>query len=99
MQATAYLQQFFSSISSKPSDVTTKESEQDSILYEIADVSKKLENIKNRFNFETEYDMIDACIFEERALLSRYRHLITVAREKGITCTPVAHFSAFSQKD
>ena len=98
MQATTYLQQFFSTVKPKTSESEPQAKAANLILSEIADVSRKLQNIRNRFDFETEYDMIESCIFEERALLSRYRHLLNVAREKGITCTPTAHYSTFSQK-
>ncbi len=98
MQATTYLQQFFSSVKPRTPKSEAQAKADDLILSEIADVSRKLENIRNRFNFEIEYDMIESCIFEERALLSRYRHLLNVAREKGVTCTPTTHYITFSQK-
>lgn len=98
MQTAAYIQQFF-----KIGKVTeTKKSSQaqvtDPILLEIADVAQKLKNIKHRFDFETDSDMIDACIFEERALLSRHRHLLYLAKQKGLCQSPVNKFISDKQK-
>ncbi len=67
------------------------------LLVQIAEVLCQLENNRARFNFEVEEDMVDACIYEERALLSRYHHLMAQARREGVTCTPVMHYRARAQ--
>ncbi len=97
MQGTAYLQQFSPLKRQKVSEIKKQVEYTDPILLEIADVLKKLENIRLRFDYETEYDMIDSCIYEERALLARYRHLICAAKEKGITCTPTMHYRVHTE--
>jgi hypothetical protein len=63
--------------------------ESDPILSEIIQVTNQLSNVKARFDFETDDDMIDACIFEERALLSRYSFLLSLAKQKGLCQSPV----------
>lgn len=100
MQATAYLQHFFPLKKAKGAQANKQqENFTDPILFEIAEVTQQLQNIRRRFDYEIEYDMIDSCIYEERALLSRYRHLICCAKEKGITCTPTQNYSFKSIKD
>ena len=88
MQATAYLQQFLKI--GKVAQVKKEASAQkiDPILSELTEVVKNLKNIENRFDFETDSDMIDACIYEERALLSRYSFLLSLAKQKGLYQTP-----------
>lgn len=57
------------------------------IISEINEVTAALDSIHSKFDFETNPDMIDACIYEERALLSRYRHLILLAKQYNINCS------------
>ena len=89
MQAVAYLQHFFTARKLKDTEKSAKKIAPDPILLEISDVTQKLQNINNRFNFEIDEDMIEACIYEQQALLSRYRHLLTLARQKGLCQSPV----------
>lgn len=66
--------------------IDTKALKRDKALeIEIQSVLKQLECTRNRFDYETESDMIDSLIFEERALLSRYGYLISLARQNNIT--------------
>jgi len=88
LQGIINLQQLFSAKRSKAVSDTQNKNTVDPILIEISSVLEQIKNSKNRFDYETEYDMIDACIYEEQALLARYSHLLSIARQKGITCTP-----------
>ena len=91
MQAVAYIQQFLSrTVTLEREKENTKN---DPILCEIKDVLVKLQNVRSRFDFETENDMIESLIFEEKALLSRYRHLILAAKNKGISCSHLNNLS------
>ncbi len=90
MQAAAYLQQFFKIGKVSEAKKSLQAQETDPILLEIWEVTKKLENIKCRFNFEVDNDMIEACIYEERALLSRYSFLLALAKQKGLCQSPVS---------
>ena len=87
MQAILNLQELFTSKHAKTAVFTKKQPNTDPILTEIDSVLKQIQNSRSRFDFETDYDMIDACIFEEQALLSRYSHLLSLARKKGLTCS------------
>lgn len=87
MQAIPALKQLFSANRSKDLSCTKTQSDTDPIIFEIKLVLRQLDNLKKRFNYETEYAMIDSCIYEEQALLARYSHLLSVAKQKGITCT------------
>jgi hypothetical protein len=54
----------------------------------ISDISKTraaLDDVQNRFDYETDSDLIDACIFERNALEARYRHLLSLARKQMLT--------------
>ncbi|MBQ8868924.1 MAG: DUF2508 family protein [Oscillospiraceae bacterium] len=93
MQAILNLQEFFTSKRAKTSLFTKKQTTADPILTEIDCVLKQIQNSKSRFDFETDYDMIDACIYEEQALLSRYSHLLSLARKKGLTCSHTENLS------
>ena len=87
LQAILNLQELFTSKRAKTAVFTKKQPNTDPILTEIDSVLKQIQNSRSRFDFETDYDMIDACIFEEQALLSRYSHLLSLARKKGLTCS------------
>ena len=99
MQAAAYLQQFFKT--GKVAEVRkgAYKEETDPILLEIWDVTQKLKNIKCRFDFEIDEDMIESCIFEERALLSRYSHLLSIAKQKGLCQSPTDKFLLLKHKN
>lgn len=99
MQAAAYIQQFFKVGRTEKAKKSENLSAQDPILLEISDVMQKLNNIKNRFDFEIDGDMIEACIFEERALLSRYGHLLTLAKQKGLCQSPASRFISDNKKE
>ena len=98
MQAAAYIQQFFKVGRVTGAKKSENTSAQDPILLEISDVTQKLKNIKIRFDFETESDMIESCIFEERALLSRYSHLLSLAKQRGLCQSPTVKFISDNQK-
>lgn len=98
MQAAAYLQQFFKIGKVSESKKSVYDEETDPILIELAQVTNKLNNIKCRFDFEVDDDMIEACIFEERALLSRYSFLLSLAKQKGLRQSPVNKILSANQK-
>ena len=87
MQAVAYIQQFLNkniTLEKEKGKINTKN---DPILCEIKDILTSLQNVRSRFDYETESDMIESLIFEEKALLSRYRYLILAAKNNGISCS------------
>ena len=99
MQATAYLQQFLKIGKVSETKKSLQAQDADPILLEIWEVTKKLENIKCRFDFEVDDDMIEACIYEERALLSRYSFLLTLAKQKGLCQSPLSRILSSKNLD
>ncbi len=63
------------------------------ITREIEQTLNALKCTRSNFDFETDPNMIEALIYEERALLSRYKHLIELARQKNIKCSHTMHLS------
>ena len=58
------------------------------LLDEIKEVSRLLACNRQWFELESNQDMIEACIYEDRALQARYRHLLDVAKQQGIAVPP-----------
>lgn len=86
MQGILSLQQF---IMSKGKARAKSAEKAEPIIAEISEVLRQIECVKSRFEYTTDYDIIEACIYEEKSLLSRYSHLLTLAKDKGIYCTPI----------
>lgn len=68
-----------------------KNREKDKADREQSEIIEELEGIKNRidaneamFNLASDDEMIDAMIYEQKSLHSRYAYLLKVAKEKGI---------------
>lgn len=55
------------------------------ILEEIRNVCLEMEVVGSRFEIESDNDLIDACIYELEALRARYRYLLRIAKQEGIT--------------
>lgn len=49
---------------------------------DIAYIKKQLEIAKNRFENESDSDLVDSCIFEINALQAKYRYLLKLAKQK-----------------
>lgn len=60
------------------------------LVLEIEDTLQALECNRKNFNFETDENIIEALIFEERSLLARYKHLISEAKKCGVSTTNTA---------
>ena len=62
-----------------------KESTENSeIIQELERITDMFRANEMLFNMMTDDEMIEAVIFEQRSLQSRYTHLLKVAKEKGI---------------
>ena len=94
MQSIVTLQNFLSLRRLKSSKALNSENNTDPIIIELNDVLAKIQNSRSLFDFETDYDMIDSLIFEEQALLSRYSHLLSIAKQKGLSCSHAQNLSA-----
>jgi hypothetical protein len=57
------------------------------LLSEIKDVSRLLAYNECWFQFECDSDLIDACIYQREELQARYRYLLSLAKEAGVSNT------------
>ena len=58
--------------------------ENSEIIRELERITEQFRANEQLFNMMTDDEMIEAVIYEQRALQSRYAHLLKLAREKGI---------------
>ena len=56
------------------------------ILEDLDFVSERLERIRESYDMTSEPELVDALIYEEKALRSRFDYLIRTAKEKNISC-------------
>lgn len=49
-------------------------------------VAERLQQIRDNYDMITENELIEATIYEERALMARYTYLLRTARENDIKC-------------
>jgi len=70
--------------------VIPKKEPQSPLISEIEETLQALECNRKNFNFETDENIIEALIFEERSLLARYKHLINEAKKSGVSITNTA---------
>ena len=66
----------------------SEEKQHEHLLDEIKEVSRLLACNRQWFELESNQDMIEACIYEDRALQARYRYLLDVAKQQGIAVPP-----------
>ena len=68
--------------------VTTRKQEDKGdkqLITEIESVKQSIEMAASRFDFQSDPDLVEACIYEMQALAARYRYLRREARRQGIT--------------
>ena len=56
------------------------------LLEDIDFVSQRLERIREAFDMTSEPELVDALIYEEKAMRSRFDYLIRIAKENNIKC-------------
>ena len=56
------------------------------LLDDIDFVSRRLEHIQESYDMTAEPELVDALIYEEMAMRSRFNYLIRVAKENNIKC-------------
>ena len=66
----------------------TKKQEESPLAEEIREVSRLLSCNEAWFRLETDEDLIEACIYESRALRARYRYLLRMSREQNVHISP-----------
>ncbi|MBE6793201.1 MAG: DUF2508 family protein [Ruminococcaceae bacterium] len=55
------------------------------LLEDIREVCRQMEQVKIRFDMQSDADLVDACIYEQAALQARYRYLLEQVRRQGMT--------------
>lgn len=61
---------------------------QDVLLREIREVSRQISCNNAWFEIECNGDLIEACIYQDQALRARYRYLLGIARQQGVSAPP-----------
>ncbi len=56
------------------------------ILEEMEEVKAKLKHANTEFNLQTDFDLIESCIYNIESLEKRYNYLIKEARKRKIRC-------------
>lgn len=62
------------------------EVDKDKLLSEIKDVSRLLAYNECWFQLECDSNLIDACIYQREELQARYRYLLSLAKQYGVSC-------------
>lgn len=63
----------------------TEKMRETAVSEEIATICARLDKNEQLFNMAENDDLIDAVIYERKALLARYSHLVKEAKRLGIT--------------
>ena len=72
---------------SKPDPSAEEENEmRKRLLDDIDFVSQRLERIQESYDMTSEPELVDALIYEEMAMRSRFSYLIRIAKENNIKC-------------
>ena len=66
--------------------------ETDSLVSQIRDTSQKLKSAYNRFENETNEDLLDSIIYEIQSLKALYRYLLKRAKDNGLECAEISVF-------
>lgn len=61
------------------------------VILAIREVCAQIDWVQERFEQETDPDLIEGCIFELESLRSQYRYLLKNAKQQGITCREQSH--------
>lgn len=61
------------------------EEENESLIYEIHSISQALERAYERFELQSDSNLVEATIFEIEALKARYRYMLALAKEQNLT--------------
>ena len=88
MQGALFLKRVFMPIKEKINIKHTELLEDEQVSMQIREVLKQIECVEKRFDWETDSDMIDSLIYEHHALLSRYKHLLILARQMNLSVEP-----------
>lgn len=62
-----------------------KDKQEEKLIEDIRELCLMMENAYERFENESDSDLIDALIYEIESLKARYRYLLRIAKESKIT--------------
>lgn len=68
----------------KKNKETEKNKEQREIIEELENLKTKIDFNEAMFNLTSENDLVDAIIYEQKSLRSKYSYLLKLAKEKEI---------------
>lgn len=54
------------------------------VISELKRVKTELDNAYTEFQYQTDGDLLEACIYEIQALRAKYAYLLKIAKEKNI---------------
>ena len=63
----------------------------DPLIVAIRDICARIDAVQNRFDMETDSDLIEGCIYELESLRAQYRYLLRKARSEGVICREKAY--------
>lgn len=63
-----------------------EDTELDPVIVAVREICARMDAVQNRFEMETDPDLIEGCIYELESLRAQYRYLLRTARKEGITC-------------
>jgi hypothetical protein len=64
------------------------------LLCEIEAVKQGLSSVTARFEFQSDPDLVESCIYEMQALTARYRYLLREARRIGLKNSAISYEQA-----
>lgn len=64
------------------------------LLCEIEAVKQGLSSVTSRFEFQSDPDLVESCIYEMQALTARYRYLLREARRLGLKSSAILYEQA-----
>lgn len=60
----------------------------DVLLREIREVNRQIHCNNAWFQLESNGDLIESCIYQGEALRARYRYLLSIAKQQGVSAPP-----------
>jgi len=61
------------------------------LLEDIRSTILAINAVREWFNAENDADMIESCVYELESLEARYRCLLRLAKERGLSCSAFTH--------
>lgn len=72
--------------------------EKEKLLSDIRQVSRLINEAYERFEYESDSDLVEAAVYELESLKARYRYLIRLAKKSDIKCDKVYTVELIKEK-